>query len=62
MYEQHYKQDPYTKEKYPQSIYHDSPQSELKWIGNKDVTRVGAETGVTGVDKFGNDFVFPNQL
>ena len=62
MYEQHYKQDPYTKEKYPQSIYHDSPQSELKWIGNKDVTRVGAETGVTGVDKFGNDFVHPNQL
>lgn len=60
MYETYFKEDPYTKEKYPQSIYHDS--TNLKWVGNKDVSRVGAQAKVIGQGKMANDFVFPNQL
>jgi CO/xanthine dehydrogenase Mo-binding subunit len=60
MYEQHFKQDPYTKEKYPQSIYHDS--KNLKWHGNKTITRRGAEIRVTGQEKYGNDILRPGML
>jgi CO/xanthine dehydrogenase Mo-binding subunit len=62
VYEEHYKEDPYTKEKYPQSIYHDAPQQDLKWVGNKTLNRIGAEPKVMGQDKMGNDQVWPHQL
>ncbi len=74
MYEEYTKQDPYTKEKYPQSIYHNQPNpaggppsratgtTPLKWVANPAIRRVGAEEKVTGKEIFGNDIVFPGML
>ncbi len=60
MYEQYVKVDPYTKEKYPQSIYHSS--KNLKWVGNPTIRRADAPLKVTGKAQFGNDKLLPNML
>ena len=60
MYETYTKQDPYTKEKYPQSIYHDS--KTLKWVGNQTIKRMGADVRVTGQEIYGNDVILPKML
>jgi len=75
VYEEYYHEDPYTKEKYPQSIYQNRPchpggavsnaptqGDPLKVVGDPTITRIGASTKVIGKDKFSNDQVFPNQL
>jgi CO/xanthine dehydrogenase Mo-binding subunit len=60
MYEEYFHEDPFTKEKYPQSIYHNEPQ--LKYLGDPTITRVDAGEKVTGQAKFANDMVFPDAL
>jgi xanthine dehydrogenase molybdenum-binding subunit len=53
MYENVCKQDPFTKEYYPQSIYHD--QKQLKVVGNKDIGRDGIMIKLQGKALFAND-------
>lgn len=60
MYEEHYDQDGFTGEKYPQSIYHNEPQ--LKVMGDPTTLRRDAYPKVTGQGKFANDINLPNTL
>lgn len=60
MYESFTKVDPYTKEKYPQSIYHDS--KTLKWVGNPAIERLGASARVMGNETYSNDILMTNML
>ena len=57
LYEEHFHEEPFTGEKYPQSIYHSEPN--LKVIGDPSITRVDAGLKVTGQAKFANDMCFP---
>lgn len=59
MYENICKVDPYTKEKYPQSIYHDS--KTLKYIG-KPYPRVGADARVMARELYSNDLLLNGML
>lgn len=60
MYEEYYKEDPLTKEHYPQSIYHNA--AKLKVMGDPSVRRVDAGEKVSGQIKFANDIVLPNMV
>lgn len=60
MYDEYHIVDPFTKEKYPQSIYHNQPK--LKVLGDPKIQRVDAGLKVTGTIKFGADVVLPNML
>lgn len=60
MYEEYNITDPFTKESYPQSIYHN--QQSLKVMGNPDILRVDAGHKVTGEIKFADDHVLPNMV
>lgn len=61
MYEHLHRQDPFTGEKYPLSIYHDKP-SPLKVIGDPNIKRIDAGPKVTGQAKFPNDIILPHML
>jgi len=58
MYEEYNIIDPFTKESYPQSIYHN--QSSLKVMGDPSIIRVDAKPKVTGEIKFADDILLPN--
>jgi CO/xanthine dehydrogenase Mo-binding subunit len=58
MYEEYDIIDPFTKEHYPHSIYHDS--ATLKVLGDTTVLRVDAGEKVSGQIKFANDIILPN--
>lgn len=60
MYESFTQVDPYTKEKYPQSIYHSS--KTLKWVGNPAILRQGAGARVMGNEIYSNDILMTNML
>jgi len=60
MYESFTKVDPYTKEKYPQSIYHNAPT--FQWIANPAVERLGATARVAGNETYSNDVLMTNML
>lgn len=60
MYEEFNIIDPFTKESYPQSIYHNQPT--LKVLGDPKILRVDAGHKVTGEIKFANDIVLPNMV
>lgn len=61
MYESNTYVDPYTKEKYPQSIYHNTP-SPLHFIGNPSVLREGAGARVMGNEIYSNDILMTNMV
>ncbi len=60
MYEEFFKLDTFTKEKYPQSIYHN--QKTLKVIGDPKIGRVNASEKVLGKALFANDIQMPEML
>lgn len=60
MYEDIYHEDAFTKEKYPQSIYHDVPN--LKVVGDPTILRRDAGPKVTGQANFANDMMLANML
>ncbi|MCL2150425.1 MAG: xanthine dehydrogenase family protein molybdopterin-binding subunit [Dehalococcoidia bacterium] len=58
MYEEYNIIDPFTKESYPQSIYHN--QSTMKVLGDPSILRVDAKSKVAGELKFADDILLPN--
>ncbi len=62
MYEEHFYKNPFSGEEYPQSIYQNTPSSELKSIGRKDILRIDAKDKVIGAAKFSNDIILPGML
>ena len=62
MYEEHYHLFEAKGEKYPQSIYHNTPTEELKCVGNKDVLRVDAGIKVRGRNVCANDICMAGML
>lgn len=62
MYEEHYHLYEARGEKYPQSIYHDTPSEELKCVGNPNVLRVDAGIKVTGRNVHANDIRLTDML
>ena len=62
MYEEHHHLYEAKGEKYPQSIYHNTPSAELKAVGNKNILRVDAPVKVTGRNVCANDILLPRVL
>ena len=66
MYESFNITDPYTKEKYPQSIYHNAPSygasNGLKYVGSPKQLRLGAGARVMGNEVYSNDILMTNLL
>lgn len=58
MYEENNIIDPFTKEAYPQSIYHNA--STLKVMGDTSILRMDARQKVTGEIKFADDILLQN--
>jgi len=58
MYEEYNIIDPFTKQSYPQSIYHN--QAKLKVLGDPSILRVDAGPKVKGEMKFADDIVLAN--